>query len=177
MKKTPAQSGFTLIELMVTISILGILLGLALPSYTTCVLNNRRTTLANEFVLAMTYARSEASKRGGTVTVCSRSTDTACSASSTWDNGWLVFVDVNGDGTVDAPGVTDLVLKVHDSLSGNNTLRAGTLQRVSFKNTGFSPGFSDTFRLCDSRGSSQSKAILVSLQGRVRTQSGTTTCP
>lgn len=177
MNKTPDQFGFTLIELMITLGIAGILFGIALPNFSSVMLNAARTNVTNEFALAMTYARTEAVKRGMTVTVCSRSTDTACSAGANWDKGWLVFVDVNGNGSVDNPGVTDQILKVHEALPGNHSLRAGTLPRVSFKNTGFSPGFSDTFRLCDIRGASQGKSIAVSLQGRLRTQTGTTACP
>lgn len=168
------SGGFTLIELLVTISIAAIMVAVALPSFTGFTLDNRLASQSNDFVLALTYAKSEAINRGLTVTVCSRSTDTACAGSTTWDNGWLVFVDNNGDGTVNG---TDLLLQVRAPLEGGNTLRAGARKRVTFQDTGFSMGFNDTFRLCDSRGAASGKSIVVSMQGRASTSTGVTGCP
>ena len=169
--------GFTLVELMVAVSIAVILLTVAIPGFQSFVLNARRTALANDFVLALTYAKSEAVKRGVRVTVCSRQDDATCADSTTWDTGWLVFVDNDGDGTVDGGGTTpDLVLQIFPALPGGSTLRAGD-RRVTFQSTGFSPGFNNTFRLCDSRGTAEGRAIVLSLQGRVRTEAGTASCP
>lgn len=157
--------GFTLMELMVTISIAAILMTIAIPSFIDFVRNNRLTAQANDFVLALTYAKSEAVKRGVRVTVCSRQNDTTCAGSTTWDSGWLVFVDNNGNGTVDAG---EEILRVRSPLEGGNTLRAGARQRVTFQATGFNPGFNDTFRLCDSRGLQDAYGIVLNLQGRAR---------
>ena len=166
--------GFTLVELMVTLAIAAILLTVAVPGFQSFILNARRTTLANDLVLALAYAKSEAVKRGVRVTVCSRQDDTTCAGSTTWDTGWLVFVDNNGDGVIDSG---DLVLQVYPSLPSGSTLRAATDQRVTFQPTGFSPGFNDTIRLCDARGTTEGRSIVVSLQGRVRTASGAASCP
>jgi len=173
--KQTVNRGFTMIELLVTLSIAGIMLTVAIPSFRDFLLNSRLTTQTNEFVLALTLAKSEAVKRGATVTVCSRATNASCAASTTWDDGWLVFVDGGVAGTVDGD---DLVLQIQAPLDGDNTLRAGARQRVSFQNTGFSAGFNDTFRLCDSRGVDDARRITVSLQGRVTTQiGGVASCP
>ena len=66
------NSGFTLIELMVTIAIAAILLGIAIPSFTETIASNRLTTNANALVTALNFARSEAVKRGIQVTVQER---------------------------------------------------------------------------------------------------------
>lgn len=134
-----AERGFTLIELLITLSIAVILLTVAIPSFRDFLLNSRLSAQTNELVLALTLAKSEAVKRGSLVTVCSRSTNTACAGSTTWDSGWLVFVDGGVAGTVDG---ADVVLQVGPELTGGNTLRSG-LQRVTFQNTGFSPGFGE----------------------------------
>ena len=167
------HGGFTLIELMVTLSIAVIMLTIAIPNFRDFLLNSRLTAQTNELVLALTYAKSEAIKRNVRVAVCSRSTDTACSGNTTWDNGWLVFVDNNGNGTVDG---ADQILKVRAPLDGGNTLRAGR-DRVAFQNSGFSPGFNDTLNLCDSRGAADGRQIVVSPQGRVASQTGAVACP
>lgn len=166
--------GFTLMELMVTISIAAILMTIAIPSFIDFVRNNRLTAQANDFVLALTYAKSEAVKRGVRVTVCSRQNDTSCAGSTTWDSGWLVFVDANGNGSIDTG---EEILRVRSPLEGGNTLRSGSGQRVTFQSTGYSPGFNNTFRLCDVRGTSSARQLVLSFQGRVTTTMGTTSCP
>lgn len=169
-----SSAGFTMIELLVTISIAAIMLTIAIPSFRDFLLNSRRATQTNEFVLALNYAKSEAVKRSETVTVCSRSTDTTCAGSTTWDNGWLVFVDDDGDGTADAG---ELVLQVRGDLEGGNTLRSGSRLRVTFNSSGFSPNTNDTFNLCDSRGTADGRRIVVSSMGRVNSQAGASACP
>jgi type IV fimbrial biogenesis protein FimT len=163
-----STSGVTLVELLVTLSIAVILLAVAVPSYKALVLNGRRTALANELVLALTFTKSEAVKRGVPVTLCSRETNTTCADSTTWDNGWLVFVDAGTAGTVDG---ADLVLMVYPALPSGTTLRTAAKKRATFQSTGFSAGFFDTFRLCDARGATEGKGIVLSEQGRVRVAS------
>ena len=159
-------SGFSLVELMITLAIAVILLAVAVPSYQSLILDGRQNAIANELVLALTYAKSEAVKRGIVrVTVCSRATNTTCSDTTTWDNGWLVFVDNNANGTVDG---ADLVLQVYPALPGGSTLRAAARPRVTFRSTGSSAGFNDTLRLCDTRGTAKARGIVLSAQGRVK---------
>lgn len=179
------QLGFTLIELMITIAILAILLTIAVPNFITFVQNSRLTSQANDLVTALNYARSEAIKRGVRTTVCSSTDGESCAASTTWDTGWLVFVDCDNDGVVDvgicpdwdANGAADNepVLLVRQPLENGNTLRMG-LTNVTYQNTGFS-GTAGTFRLCDVRGTASGRAIAVSMQGRVTTTPVPASCP
>ncbi len=166
--------GFTLIELLITIAVAAILLTVAIPSFRDFLLNSRMTTQTNEFVLALAYAKSEAVKRGITVTVCSRANDAACAGNTTWDDGWLVFVDNDGGGTING---ADLVLQIRAPLEGGNTLRAGALQRVIFQNNGFQADAQDAFDLCDGRGTVFGRNLIISPQGRVTTQVGAAACP
>lgn len=174
--------GFTLIELLITVSIAVIMLTLAIPSFRDFLLNSRITSQTNEFVLAQASARSEAVKRGVRVSVCSLAVNstTTCAASTTWDNGWLVFVDNNGDGTVNG---ADVVVQVRAPLEGGNTFRAGALNSVTFQSTGATTmppatlAADRTFRLCDSRGTAVARSIQVSTLGHSATQTGTASCP
>lgn len=166
--------GFTLIELMVTLSIMAILMAIALPNFQSFIQNSRMTTQANNFITALMLARSEAVKRGSTVTVCSSTNGMACSGLSNWENGWLVFVDADGDGVVDAG---DLPVQAGQPLAGGNTLKSGrAATRVTYSGNGFTAGFNDTFSLCDSRGAAFSRRILLSNQGRVRIETGGGVC-
>ena len=63
------ERGFTIIELLITLSIVGILATLAGPSFSDMLKNNRLTTQTNDLILAMNIARSEAVKRGNAVAV------------------------------------------------------------------------------------------------------------
>lgn len=81
-------SGFTLIELMVTISIVAIAMAIAVPSMTTFMRNAELTSFANSLVSAINVARGEAMKRG--MNAMAVPTD-----GSNWSSGWVVFVDID----------------------------------------------------------------------------------
>lgn len=119
--------GFTMIELLVAIAIAAIMLGLAVPSFIDFMVRNRLVTYNNEFVASLAFARSEAIRRAGPVSVCKSSTGTSCGGA--WSDGWIVFVNTDND----SPAVVDAgetVLRVHDALSSGYTLNANN----NFKN-------------------------------------------
>jgi type IV fimbrial biogenesis protein FimT len=164
------QTGFTLIEALVAIAIAAIILGIAVPNFQDFMRNTRLTTQANDFVLALAFAKSEAVKRNRDVVVCSSSNATSCANSTNWHIGWIVHSDTDDDGTVD----TDEILQVRGALEGNNTLTTGTLTAATFANTGFSIGSSATFTLCTT-GITTGRQISLSQQGRASVTS--ISCP
>lgn len=89
--KAKVQAGFSLIELMIAISVLAILISVAVPSLRTAVQNNRISAQANELVTAFHLARSEALKRNQPVVVCASSDGETCQG--TWTDGWIVAED------------------------------------------------------------------------------------
>lgn len=97
--------GFTMIELMVTLVVLGILLGVGIPSFNTIMLNSRTSGLANDLTSAINLARSEAVKRSAQVTVCpsGNTGDVSPSCSGTWSDGWIVIAAGNALRTWRAP--------------------------------------------------------------------------
>ena len=92
-------TGFTLIELMVTLTIVVILLGVAVPSLTTFQRNAQLTSFSNTMLASMNAARGEAMKRGMYAMVVPFN---GTSVSTNWSDGWIVFVDVNRNQTYDA---------------------------------------------------------------------------
>ena len=163
--KTSKLRGFTLIELMITLSIAAILAAIAAPSFSTTIQNNRMATQYNELLASLSLARSEAIKRGQRVTTCQSSTGNSCGGSaSNWHTGWVVFVDADEDGTIDAG---EDIIRVNGALSGGNTL-SFNFDNTIFGSDGLSDGGSRTFTLCDARGDANSRGLVVLTTGRAR---------
>ena len=114
MKELTNKKGFTLIELLITIAITAVLMGLAVPSFKESIKNNRLATTINDYMTTLNFARSEALKRGLSITVRKVDDDSFTKRSSTanWEDGWDVFTDNNGNGIFDTsvPGTPDDVL-------------------------------------------------------------------
>lgn len=180
MTRPPRQSsGFTIIELMVTLTVAAVLLGLAVPTFTDMIRNTRIANQANAIVGALNYARAETTVRGMPISICAASDAgrTACVAASTgvtqWQNGWIVFTDRSG-----VVGVLD---------DRDELLQTGTPPAMGFSvvNTasfvrfgvGATPSTEGTFTVaptspgyCASTGNRQ---IAVGLTGRVNTSKST----
>jgi type IV fimbrial biogenesis protein FimT len=105
------QLGLTLIELMVTLAVAIILLAIGIPAFQGMEANNRAVALANGIVSAVTLARTEAMARGVPVAVCPNKSAEGvapeCGGTGDWVNGWIVFADPSGSGTV--PAVADTI--------------------------------------------------------------------
>lgn len=132
MKALAAGSGFTLIELMVTLAVAAVILATAVPSFQTLMVNNRLATQSNQLVTALNLARSEAVKRNTLVTVCKSANPTAtppaCTTAGNWEQGWVVFTDGDTVGTIDG---NDTVIRVFDRMNGT-TLRGSATSPAGF---------------------------------------------
>ena len=167
---------------MTTLAVAAILLTIAVPSFSTFIKNNRLITQTNDFVTALNVARSEAIRRGDRVTVCKSSDGASCTTAGSWEQGWIVFADVNGDGVVTAPDTN--LLRVHGSLSGTVTLKgdAALVNYVSYASSGATQQIgggstatqSGVLVLCDDRGFvDEARSVQISATGRVSSQSAT----
>lgn len=171
------KKGFTLIELLITLSVLVILLAIGAPSLQMFIQNSRLVSQTSGLVGDLNFGRSEAVKLGTPVTVCASADGATCSNALAWETGWIVFSDANADGVVDILNIPpDVILRVAPPLGGNNTLGAGR-SVIRFSTQGFSVGFNNTFRACDSRGAASARNVIVSNQGRVTTGQGGVVCP
>jgi type IV fimbrial biogenesis protein FimT len=136
-----AAAAFSLVELLVVITIIGILLGLGAPSYRYVTNTNRVATEVNGLLGDMMLARSEAIKQGINVSVCPSVTPyTSCTnLGTTWQTGWIVFSDYSANGVV---GGNDLILRVQTALSGTDTMTPdnNSVTFVTFNREGFATG-------------------------------------
>lgn len=86
------QRGFSLVELMVTITVMAILLAIALPSFRDVIHRNQVSSASNALLASLAYARTEAINRGQLVSMCPSANGTSCTAASNaFDPGWLVY--------------------------------------------------------------------------------------
>jgi type IV fimbrial biogenesis protein FimT len=159
-----------MLELLVTLSIAAILLAIGAPSLVDFLNNNRVASASNQLIGSLAFARSEAIKRGSTVTLCKSANGTSCSTSGNWEQGWIVFIDGNTQGIVDGSGATaDAVIRVTQAFS-RLTISGGTNfpNWFSYISTGWSDGVSlnnGTFSVCSAP---NGRNVVVSDTGRVR---------
>jgi type IV fimbrial biogenesis protein FimT len=93
------HTGFTLIELVITIALLGILLAWAIPNVTTFIKNARMSGIANELSGDIGIARQEAQRRGRSVTICASVDGLICDTGTPeWTNGWIIRAPTNTAG-------------------------------------------------------------------------------
>jgi len=100
-KTVRTPRGFTLVELVVGLTILGVLFAIALPSYSSFVAEQALAAEARRLAEAVSLARSEAIKRNGFVVVCAGPAAAGCSPDAAWHEGWTMFEDRDGNAELD----------------------------------------------------------------------------
>lgn len=169
-------TGFTLIEVMVVVSIVAILAALAAPSFVEMLRRNRLSAAVSALQVSLSLARSEAVKRGADARV----TVAANTAAGVWTNGWTVFVDGTGTANAgvgpaaDTTGITgvtrvEVVAAPSGPISAGQT---GTLNYFTYNGvgrlittTGASANRSFWFFDADS----EKHCLVLNVSGRVRT--------
>lgn len=149
MQLTPAHSfartsrGFTLVELMVTVSIVAILTSLSMGPMRQFMGKWQMSNVLNAYNGSLQLARSEAVKRGRVTRMCRTSNGTACATDSPvegWATGWLVYVDNDASGGLTSPDqivITQGAFSNFYNISSSTTNSTGTFV---FTPTGFMQG-------------------------------------
>ncbi|MGH8136475.1 MAG: GspH/FimT family pseudopilin, partial [Steroidobacteraceae bacterium] len=149
------------------VSIAGILLAIGVPAMGNFIRNARITGAANDVMVGLHMARSEAIKRRVPVTLCTSATPLAanpvCTA-STQLFGWISFVDTNQSGQRDAG---ETVLLQHEPIATTITARGSANPfRVTYLDTGFALNINAArLVLCDERGNENSGGELSAARG------------
>ncbi len=162
------NKGFTLLELIIIVAIIGLTTAFAAPGLSDMIKNNRISGSANDFVAAMQYAKAEAASRVNPVTLCQRNAlGTGCVADGGWQQGWIVFTDFDGSQNVNGD---DEVLMRHEALHAQITFGGtGNMSTAVTYNPSGTTTITTTEEmiLCDDRLFAESaKGILVTITGR-----------
>ena len=156
-RSLPTDRGFTLIELMVTIAVGGILISMAVPAFNDFVLNDRDIGQINSLVASFNFARSEAIKLNtGGIQICPSADGLNCSGTAQWGNGWIV---------VDTLGNPPLQYVPAFAGSNNVTATGAGQTGVTFASTGL-VSQPVTIEVCDTRGAAYARDVEVNATGR-----------
>lgn len=153
------QTGFTMYELLITMLVVGIILSLGVPSFSEFTQNSRISATANDLHSSFQLARSEAARAKTNITICAsaNSLDPAAVCGGTFDDGWIIFADLNGD--LIRAGVGENVLRAHPAVhtriniatNGGATYFGFAPSGLGRGNVGGVPAI-QTARICDDRG-------------------------
>jgi type IV fimbrial biogenesis protein FimT len=173
------NSGFTLIELMIALSIVIILMAIGIPSFQSIITSSNISAESNALLGDLQYARSQAIKQGLPVRVCAANTNGSapytCSGSSSWSGGWVTYTDNSPTNTV-----ANSALRVQQPWTSTDTMTSTSttaLSSVSFNNFGFST-IKGSVTISPLSGSVTSKTVCVSVVGNVQVVAGgDSVCP
>ncbi len=144
------EAGFTLSEMIVTMGIVAILFAIGVPSYKYVTTANRVSSEINGLLGDIQFARSEAVREGQNVVLCQSDDNQTCSNNpANWNNGWLVWSDLNGNGNLDPAEL----LRVQKAFLATDTLQdygASNLGSITFNREGFATGVKARLTLRDS---------------------------
>ncbi|WP_444914810.1 GspH/FimT family pseudopilin [Microbulbifer sp. TRSA007] len=140
------QYGFTLIELMTTLVVLAVLVGIAVPSFKDMINNSRSVALAEDLAGALNFARSEAVRRGGRVSICASTNGASCGAADTWNQGWIVFADGAVTDSALEPVVSELirVWEIDDESAEIQVVQGAATKFIRYTSLGTLGRFTDT---------------------------------
>ncbi len=179
---TAVSRGFTLIELMVTIAVLAILLGVAVPSFNGLALSTKLGSYANSFVASATMARSEAIKRNAVVTMCVSADGASCATTGGWEQGWMVACKTTSPSTIcDGVGPNWIVFQRQQPAASGFKLTetsSPTQRSLSFMPTGVG-ATQATLKICRATPTiaNQQREVTLSATGRASAKKITsTTC-
>lgn len=172
------KSGFTLIEVMVSLVVLGILASLAAPSFSESIKKYRVKAIKDDLIASMQMARTEAIRRGRAVGLIREIAASDCTVNgASWNCGWRIVVDASGDRAIDNTERNDPanILQVTTIPLGYNVTHTGDTNQMIYNVWGQATGVGQSFVISNSADGSTGAAtvtVCVSAGGRIRVVKG-----
>lgn len=171
-----SQAGFTIIELMIVVTIMGVIAAIAAPSLRTMIITNQVRAATSDLLNDLAVSRSEASKRSQRVVMCA-STDMSTCAGSAWGSGWISFVDANNNQQRDTVDASEPLIRVKEAapVSVKIVTTPSALSKVGFRSFGIIDA-TKTFTICPATLGTgiAGRSITMNTMGRVQTVNATT---
>jgi len=159
--------GFTLFELLFSLAISAIVLGLGVPFMGNLLDANRVAGQVNALRGALALTRSEAIRRNQQVVLCKSADGLHCGTRQDWSSGWMVYVDRNQNHRREDQ---EPVVLIHGAVSHGHTVKYhgfGSHNYITYHPTGFTQ-MNGTFEICATNAPDFSKALILMKTGRVR---------
>jgi len=156
---------FTLLELMITISILAILLSLGIPAFHEFALKQRLNAAVNVLQNDLLLARSQAIHRDVHVIACPWNSGGGCTGKADWSEGWAVFSDSNENKSYE-----DGEVLLRRGQGVENVMIHGSASRTAlrFYPNGTTPGSNGSISICGLGGPERARKLVISNLGRIR---------
>jgi len=175
---TRLLNGFTALELIVTLAIVAILLTAGVPAFMDYGWNLRMKTAMDVLQTDLSLARGHAISHNSQTVICPAADSGDCSGLAGWQDGWIVFTDLNADRHRQAG---EPLLKYASAVEFLSISSSRSRSSLRFYPNGTAPGSNVSILFCDQRGAEHAGKIAVSNSGRIRMQTGgskpTANCP
>ncbi len=159
-------AGVTLIELMIVISIGAVLTTMALPSFKNLLQAGASRSARSALSVSINQARIGAAMRATQIVVCPSGNQSDCNHDLRWHHGWIAFVDGNRNSERDAS--EEIIAVTQAQPSGVAIISSSGRQRIRYQADGSASGTNLTLTVCDRRGPSAARTLVVSNSGRLR---------
>lgn len=161
-------SGYTVLECLIVVGILAILLAQGVPALRDYGLRQRMSAAMHALHSHLALARNDAVRFNVEIVACPGGKTGGCRPDGRWDEGWLVFEDLDGDHDYQAG---ERLLATEPGLE-RITIRSTTGRRyLRFAPNGSAPGSNTSISFCDQRGPRAARKLVVSNLGRIRRES------
>lgn len=171
------NAGFTLIELVTTMSVMAILAGIAAPSFAGFIERQRASAAMNSLLTHMTLARVSAITRNRRAVLCPTTDGQHCELGTDWSAGWMLFADDDGNRIPDA---SEDIIRVDLEPTSRHLRVVSTSGRpqLRYLPDGRSAGSNLTISICN-KGDELLGQVIVNNMGRPRSDrpKTPTACP
>lgn len=156
--------GFSLLELLVTVLLAALILGVGIPSLAESLARQRQSAEINALFHALYLARKESIRRRQVVSICPSRDGIRCAPGRDWTHGWLMFENTDRDSPPENdPGEPVILVHNGDPQVEIRANRRGFTSRSTRKRA-----TNGTLVYCDPKGRIAPRALVVSYTGRPR---------
>lgn len=160
-----SQRAFSLPELLIVMAVVAVMLAIGIPALKNYGLDKRLRAELSQMQADLIFARHKAIETRMLAVVCPGSTNQNCTADGRWQQGWITFLDRNGDQQRQAD---EAVIRSSSGDASLSIRSAATRPQVRFSPAGTAPASNLSIVFCDERGLAKGRKLVVSHSGRIR---------